>query len=178
MCNYEKDRQISGKYCEFDSDRCLKGENGLTCSGNGECQPDYTCKCFEGWTGDACGCSESQDQCQGVDGLGKIILSYLENLKLYSGICNGHGACVCNQCKCDAFKNGYYTQEDNCKELKTSCSEHEACARCIYEFIHGNSTFMDEDCSFECASKNYHDIELENGKAKLVVSSRKRLFLG
>ena len=73
VCNYEKDRQISGKYCEFDSDRCLKGENGLTCSGNGECQPDYTCKCSEGWTGDACGCSEKQDQCQGVDGLGMLL---------------------------------------------------------------------------------------------------------
>ena len=56
--------------------------------------------------------------------------------------------------------------------MKTSCSEHEACARCIYETIHdSNSTVMTDDCSMACNSKNYHDIEDSgNGLMRLIVS--------
>lgn len=54
---------VSGKFCECTNFLCDR-HNGLLCSGpdHGECVCNE-CKCKPGWTGEACNCEDSEDNC-------------------------------------------------------------------------------------------------------------------
>ena len=108
---------------------------------------DYTCECYDGWVGQACDCEASQDQC--ITG---------------NDVCHGNGQCKCNQCKCDTFDTGFFTQSDKCETFKSGCEQHAPCAQCsYYGFLNGGpmdvpeSVDPDLDCS-QCEGK-YHDIK-------------------
>ena len=105
------------------------------------------CECYDGWVGQACDCEDSTDQCVTDDDL-----------------CHGNGQCKCNQCKCDTFDTGFFTQSDKCETFKSGCEQHAPCAQCsYYGFLNGGPMTVPEsvdpelDCS-QCEGK-YHDIK-------------------
>ena len=105
------------------------------------------CECYDGWIGQACDCEDSTDQCVTDDDL-----------------CHGNGQCKCNQCKCDTFDTGFFTQSDKCETFKSGCEQHAPCAQCsYYGFLNGGPMTVPEsvdpelDCS-QCEGK-YHDIK-------------------
>ncbi|CRK90598.1 CLUMA_CG004300, isoform A, partial [Clunio marinus] len=87
------DEVVSGQFCECDNFSCDR-HNGILCSSHGICECGL-CRCHDGWTGDACECSTSVEDCTAPNG----------------EICSGYGYCKCGVCDCkiNKLENYAYT---------------------------------------------------------------------
>lgn len=71
---------------------------------------DGNCICTELYTGDDCSCSLSQNNCR------------IPGAQI---LCNGHGSCECNQCKCDRGYSGQFCEI--CSECEGLCNAYLPC---------------------------------------------------
>ena len=86
---------------------------GILCGGHGSCVCG-ACICDQGWSGTACDCFQSQDQCISEE----------------SGeICNNHGQCDCGGCKCDDGWTGVHC--DHCPTCVDTCDQLAPCIECL-----------------------------------------------
>ncbi|RWS27598.1 integrin beta-PS-like protein, partial [Leptotrombidium deliense] len=111
------DDRVYGKHCECDNFSCER-QNGKICSGrdHGICDCGL-CYCNEDWTGNACECKRSVDDC----------------IDPKSGkICSGRGTCSCGQCKCSESELGLYTGRycEECATCRTQCERFQECVQC------------------------------------------------
>lgn len=85
-----------GKFCECDDFTCRR-HSGLPCSGpdHGICECGK-CVCKWGWSGEACECPDSKENCYPPD---------------FSEECMGRGSCECGVCKCKENYSGKYCDE-------------------------------------------------------------------
>lgn len=132
------DEIVDGKYCECTNFLCDR-HNGLLCAGpdHGECVCNK-CDCKPGWTGPACTCEDSQDNCINPDG---------------NTICSGNGVCECNQCKCNETEEGRYSGKwcEDCPTCKGKCIAYKACVQCqVFE----TGEFTPEECEANCTLFN------------------------
>ncbi|RWS10657.1 integrin beta-PS-like protein, partial [Dinothrombium tinctorium] len=114
--NYPNER-IYGKHCECDNFSCDRHE-GKLCSGpsHGKCEC-RKCQCNPDWTGSACECKRSVDDC----------------IEPKTGkICSGRGQCVCGKCKCAESDVGLYTGRfcELCPACRTQCDNFKECVQC------------------------------------------------
>lgn len=118
-CQQRKDRpdmRIYGKHCECDNFSCFH-HNSQICSGpdHGTCECGV-CQCNKDWTGPACECLKSTDNC--IDPKSKKI-------------CAGHGECVCGECRCTQTEDRQYTGKycEECPACPTMCEQYKDCVR-------------------------------------------------
>ncbi|XP_045617424.1 integrin beta-PS [Procambarus clarkii] len=134
----EPDEVVDGKFCECTNFLCNRF-NGLLCSGpdHGECVCN-DCKCKPGWTGEACNCEDSIENC----------------INPANGeICSNQGECECNQCKCFENADGRYSGKwcEDCPTCKGKCVPYKACVQCqVFE----TGEFTPEECIANCTLFN------------------------
>ncbi|XP_042890913.1 multiple epidermal growth factor-like domains protein 10 isoform X2 [Penaeus japonicus] len=138
-CNERTDPEmVSGRFCECTNFLCDR-YNGLLCSGpdHGECACNK-CLCKAGWTGEACECEDSVDDC--IDpGTGEI--------------CSGQGTCECNSCRCFESEEGRYSGKwcEDCPTCRGKCSQYKSCVQCQ---VFGTGDLNEEECSSTCTLFN------------------------
>jgi len=75
------------------------------------------CKCDKDYSGRTCECSEKQTNCIAPDS---------------SKVCSGHGACTCNECKCNQLRFGKFCESAPGNEsLNSLCIFYEPCVQCV-----------------------------------------------
>uniref|UniRef100_A0A3Q3QPC7 Integrin beta n=1 Tax=Monopterus albus TaxID=43700 RepID=A0A3Q3QPC7_MONAL len=89
---YNRD-QFEGPYCQYDKTQCPRYA-GFLCNERGSCIMGR-CACTEGWMGNACECTMSNQTCLDRNG----------------NVCNGRGRCVCGRCEC----------QDSSMEMTSDC---------------------------------------------------------
>jgi len=147
QCQKYLGRDITGNFCECDSDECHKFNN-LPCGGpeHGTCQCDGTCKCADGWSGDNCSCSTDKRVCKNPQDLKRLGDSAAE--------CSGNGDCNCGKCECKHFPGiGKYTGR-YCENFNSKCEQHEDCAKCLANafFDDENTGILGKKCVESCRS--------------------------
>ncbi|XP_066269746.1 uncharacterized protein [Branchiostoma lanceolatum] len=145
--------RYTGQYCECDNLSCDR-YMGEICGGHGACQCGQ-CVCEEGWTGTACQCSESVDNCLSSNGL----------------ICNNHGLCQCGVCRCDPYNIYYGPQCDDCATCPGKCETLRECG----EFLAGGRKDFMEVCSGVKVVKA-KDINTDSSKLCRFMSAADREF--
>ncbi|XP_058826948.1 integrin beta-PS isoform X2 [Topomyia yanbarensis] len=121
VCDCDKranaEEVISGTFCECDNFSCDR-HNGLLCSGpkQGTCSCGE-CICAEGWTGAACDCKATNENCIPPSG---------------GEICSGHGTCECGSCRCKITEEGRYSGRfcEKCPTCSGRCNEFKHCVQC------------------------------------------------
>ncbi|XP_045172698.2 integrin beta-like protein 1 [Mercenaria mercenaria] len=134
--------RYSGRFCECDDYSCPCHDN-MICGGHGRCHCGK-CVCNEGFTGEACECSTSQDTCMSSNGQ----------------ICNGKGACVCGVCECEVGSPYKGPTCEDCPPIvemsSVMCNNHgslDSCGQCICEeSYYGNNCECEEDLTALCIS--------------------------
>ncbi|ROT69643.1 integrin [Penaeus vannamei] len=125
---------ISGQFCECTNFLCDR-HNGLLCSGpdHGECICNR-CRCKPGWTGEACECEESVENCRNP---------------VTGEICSNQGICECNMCRCSASAGGRYSGKwcEDCPTCRGSCLEYKSCVQCQ---AFGTGDLSEDECMQEC----------------------------
>ncbi|XP_069973095.1 uncharacterized protein [Penaeus vannamei] len=125
---------ISGQFCECTNFLCDR-HNGLLCSGpdHGECICNR-CRCKPGWTGEACECEESVENCRNPE---------------TGEICSNQGICECNMCRCSASAGGRYSGKwcEDCPTCRGSCLEYKSCVQCQ---AFGTGDLSEDECMQEC----------------------------
>uniref|UniRef100_A0A3B3VQ41 Integrin, beta 4 n=1 Tax=Poecilia latipinna TaxID=48699 RepID=A0A3B3VQ41_9TELE len=120
--------QYEGPYCQYDKTQCQRVA-GILCN-RGSCVMGR-CACSEGWKGNACECSKSNETC-------------LDNKGFLRGVCEETRKCV----QCKAWKTGEKKDEAKCKDclveviMVDELKEEEVLDSC---------RFVDEDndCTYE-----------------------------
>ncbi|XP_059165654.1 integrin beta-1-A-like [Physella acuta] len=138
-------QKYSGPYCECNDYSCPSGPSGL-CGGDykGTCSCGK-CRCKEGWSGDDCECTESNETCKTEKG----------------EICNNFGTCKCGKCSCDPQSNMIGPTCEDCPTCPSQCSEYIDCAQCK---AHGTGKHNREECDKTCQNVMIVDtLEKENG---------------
>ncbi|KAL5278574.1 ITGB1 family protein [Megaselia abdita] len=135
-CDKRSGNEIfSGKYCECDNFSCDRYA-GQICAGpdHGSCVCGK-CECKHGWTGGACECPASNDQCMppGPD----------------AEICSGHGTCECGKCVCKATDDGRFSGKycEKCPTCSGRCAELKECVQCQ---MHKNGPLYPDGCAENC----------------------------
>ncbi|KAA0199417.1 hypothetical protein HAZT_HAZT010530 [Hyalella azteca] len=146
VCNERDnlDEVISGKYCDCTNFLCDR-HDGELCSGpaHGTCVCDK-CICRPGWTGDACQCMNSTQDCINPD----------------TGVeCSGNGKCECNQCKCFEAEGGRYSGKwcEDCPACPGKCKAYRACAQCQ---VFGTGEYNEEECAANCTLFNATKVDV------------------
>lgn len=134
--------RVWGDFCECDNFSCDRRDNKY-CSGNGDCDCNGVCKCYQGWSGRACECTTLTDTCKRPG----------SNL-----ICSGKGDCVCGQCVCRVEDELRYTGPycEKCTTCKNQCEELKPCVMCLMNQT-GNITA--EECARNCTDINVEVVE-------------------
>ncbi|CAH1252412.1 PTPRF [Branchiostoma lanceolatum] len=145
--------KYTGQFCECNNLSCDR-YMGEICGGHGVCQCGR-CVCEEGWTGAACHCSESVDNCLSSNGL----------------ICNNHGLCQCGICRCDPYNIYYGPQCDDCATCPVKCETLRECG----EFITGGRKDFMEVCRGVKVVKA-QDINTDSSKLCRFMSAADREF--
>ncbi|CAL4140762.1 unnamed protein product, partial [Meganyctiphanes norvegica] len=132
------DEEIEGKFCQCTNFLCDR-HNGLLCAGpdHGKCVCNE-CECEPGWTGPACNCEDSQENCINPDN---------------GDECSGQGKCECNKCKCFETVEGRYSGKwcEDCPTCKGKCVAYKACVQCqIFE----TGELTQEECWTNCTLFN------------------------
>lgn len=121
-----------------------------------------TCNCKNGWKGDDCTCTTSTDKC--IDKKTQEIVEINEP-------CNGHGDCLCGECKChDKGKflySGEYCEKCTGIDCSPSCLELKKCVQCQV-FNTGPLSDNPSLCTDKCKlydPKKFENVEVneENG---------------
>uniref|UniRef100_A0A3B3BV19 Integrin beta n=1 Tax=Oryzias melastigma TaxID=30732 RepID=A0A3B3BV19_ORYME len=123
--------QFEGPFCQYDRTQCQR-RGGFLCNGThrGSCVMGR-CACTEGWEGDACDCTKSNQTC--VDSRG--------------GICSGLGTCECGRCTCSnssadltvtcepSFQLGACDGSKKCAQCKAwkTGEEKDKCDECVFK---------------------------------------------
>lgn len=144
---------FSGKYCECDNFSCDRFAAQI-CAG-----PDHgtcvcgKCECKHGWTGSACECPASNDECMPPGG---------------GEVCSGHGTCECGKCVCKTTDDGRFSGKycEKCPTCSGRCAELKECVQCQ---MYHNGNLYENGCDTNCTHftpKSVEKVEIDESKGE------------
>ncbi|GAB1599227.1 integrin beta pat-3 [Argonauta hians] len=117
--------QYYGRFCECNDYNC-EYSNGLLCGGltRGTCKCGK-CLCEHPFEGSDCSISTAKDKCMASNGL----------------LCNAHGDCINNQCRCEGIYRG-----PTCEDCPTCGNRCNVMKQCVLCKVFGTGTLTFEQC--------------------------------
>lgn len=102
----------------------------LVRTGNGVCDENSNCDCFDGFTGGVCDCTTDNSTCMGPGVMGEVEL------------CSGEGQCICGLCICNNYSVNFGNFCEQCLVSSTvrldcgigKCAPHDLCPNMSNQF--------------------------------------------
>lgn len=117
---------FQGEYCQFDPQNCPLGRdrfgNFTPCAGNGVCNSNSGCECYEGFTGGVCECTTNTSSCVRPGDEGSDVVE--------ETVCSGEGQCICGQCVCNNYSASFGAYCEECLPCRSSCPRVSPCVLC------------------------------------------------